>query len=386
MAQRKLIIIGNGFDLAHGMPTSYGDFFTYFLTESVENFCARYISLKDEIPKEERSKIFYQNKLIKIGLKDHAELSDKNICSNTENGKDWITYARKHWNYTITIEMSALFARFFNKNKYRWVDIENEYFDLLVDVSNNQAKIDKLHDDFCFLKEELLDYLSSIENDVFIDKLLLKMSEHDIGKSTQFCVLNFNYTFKIREYVIQLEELVKKIQPHTPVELINIHGALDEENMRIIFGIGDEYDIRYKDFKESKNFKSLLKYSKSQWYLRSDFYRNFSNFVEGATPEEFSTNWPFDVEIYGHSCGSSDRTLLRYIFEHPNCKSIKVYYHKNEEHYFDLMLDMEKIFTDPVLFRQKVVSLESCEIMPQSKVKEKPNNTILDFPQNTQID
>jgi hypothetical protein len=40
----------------------------------------------------------------------------------------------------------------------------------------------------------------------------------------------------------------------------------------------------------------------------------------------------FQTYIYGHSCGISDRTMLNQIFEHENCKSIKIFYHKiNEE-------------------------------------------------------
>lgn len=31
----RLIILGNGFDLAHGLKTSYGDFIKYIINESI---------------------------------------------------------------------------------------------------------------------------------------------------------------------------------------------------------------------------------------------------------------------------------------------------------------------------------------------------------------
>jgi hypothetical protein len=34
----KLVIIGNGFDLAHGLPTSYGDFINWYWKKVIEHF------------------------------------------------------------------------------------------------------------------------------------------------------------------------------------------------------------------------------------------------------------------------------------------------------------------------------------------------------------
>jgi hypothetical protein len=38
----------------------------------------------------------------------------------------------------------------------------------------------------------------------------------------------------------------------------------------------------------------------------------------------------FQVLIMGHSCGLSDRTLLNIVFEHNNCRSIKVFITKQK--------------------------------------------------------
>ena len=38
MAINRLILIGNGFDLAHGLKTSYRDFMTWYMCTAFENF------------------------------------------------------------------------------------------------------------------------------------------------------------------------------------------------------------------------------------------------------------------------------------------------------------------------------------------------------------
>ncbi len=37
---RKLIVMGNGFDLAHGLPTRYTDFLTHYLNDRIHQGCA----------------------------------------------------------------------------------------------------------------------------------------------------------------------------------------------------------------------------------------------------------------------------------------------------------------------------------------------------------
>jgi hypothetical protein len=66
----------------------------------------------------------------------------------------------------------------------------------------------------------------------------------------------------------------------------------------------------------------------------------------------------------GHSCGISDRTLLNTLFEHENCLSIKIFYHKRgdgTDNYSDIARNISRNFTNKPLMRKIVVDKTSSE-------------------------
>ena len=75
----------------------------------------------------------------------------------------------------------------------------------------------------------------------------------------------------------------------------------------------------------------------------------------------------------GHSCGISDRTLLKTLFEHKNCVSIKPYYHQKPDgtdDYWDIVCNIARNISDPSLMRDRVVIKEHCE--PLSQLSQNP--------------
>jgi hypothetical protein len=66
----------------------------------------------------------------------------------------------------------------------------------------------------------------------------------------------------------------------------------------------------------------------------------------------------------GHSCGISDKTLLNTLFEHPNCSSIKIYYHKRDDgtdDFFDVYSNISRNFNDKSLLRRIVANQQDSE-------------------------
>jgi len=78
---------------------------------------------------------------------------------------------------------------------------------------------------------------------------------------------------------------------------------------------------------------------------------------------------PFQVYIFGHSCGLSDRTMLNMIFEHENCVSIKIFYYENPStgynNYTDLTEEISRHFKDKRQMRLKIVPFDKSSSMPQ---------------------
>jgi hypothetical protein len=76
------------------------------------------------------------------------------------------------------------------------------------------------------------------------------------------------------------------------------------------------------------------------------------------------------VQIYGHSCGLSDRTMFKEIFEHENCLSVKLFYHLKEDgsdDYTDKTYELYRHFSDKNSMRKKIVDKQKCRAMPHLK-------------------
>ncbi len=346
----RLVLIGNGFDLSHKLKTSYNDFLFYYLKKILNDFF---------------SNLSYEGKLIELhskssinGFPKMETLDDLiNILNDLKSKRD--SY--------ISIKYKSQFfqeiIKSFQHNK--WVDLENHYFSYLLKMSNASSNLiddlSKLNQEFEHLKIELENYLrevvisdNPIQNPAKFDFLLEDIPDDQLIDSKpvyptsieNIHVLNFNYTPTFNVYAQHLN--TKK---NTTINFI--HGELNNPDNPIIFGFGDEHNDEYKKF-ENKKENQLFEHIKSFKYLRTSNYQDLIRFIDGNE---------FQVCIMGHSCGLSDRTMLKEIFEHKNCKSILIHYHKwgsdtHENDYVNKTYEISRHFTDKGMMRKKVVSFE----------------------------
>lgn len=402
----RLVLIGNGFDLAHGLKTRYEDFIYWYWKQKV-------ISLRT----------FYQG------------TSDDGLCiCSIYNYSTWYEYFYLHSApYFNIMEDKDYYKTFHRKRDYKikynplferihksidtkgWVDIENDYYDLLKEYLNDNApeeKIVALHSELQLLQEKLVEYLKSMK---VSDKLLntgirqkiyapfktaeisingqqalkehieagLKLSDNDwdwklrpydsicytkgyveeykkrlsnndpyVGQEepphelmlpNKIMLLNFNYTPTAHLY----------LKESSLFSINQIHGNLNDPSS-VIFGYGDELDENFRTLLNRNDNKYLCNI-KSIKYLEADNYRKMLSFIESE---------PYQILIMGHSCGNSDRTLLNTLFEHKNCVSIKPYYYKydkDKDNYIDLVQNISRNFTDMKLMRDRVVNKTYCE-------------------------
>jgi len=85
--------------------------------------------------------------------------------------------------------------------------------------------------------------------------------------------------------------------------------------------------------------------------------------------ESFVESGPYEIFIIGHSCGLSDRTLLKYLFEHQHCQSIKIFYYKNLENYIYITQEISRHFTYKTEMRRKIDDFELCRPCPYTPLK-----------------
>lgn len=222
---KNLIIIGNGFDLAHGLRSSYAHF------------------LKD----------------IRISREKY---NARSIKCNTNN----------------------LLEAFVSSKNGIWSDIESIYFDILKNLENrsylqrkyrgiNHYKDSKaLNMHFDDIKQCLHQYLMEEEKRFVKNENYTNFFNCFSGKET--VIVNFNYTNTVKEYLNEIK---------SDIDLVQIHGELNKIENPIIFG----YAADNKESKEllSENDNNHIRNIKKFNYL---FTKNEEILNNHLDSEEFN--------------------------------------------------------------------------------------------------
>lgn len=422
----RIVLIGNGFDLAHGLKTSYQDFINWYWEQRVHAIWTDVDTSSKDC-------------LCELKLNEGANFSSwysyfitHQIQLQDMDGWSIIQSMLRHQviKQIPTPFFEAITTSIETKG---WVDIENEYYAQLKglilhsDYKNfyKIIKVKELNAQLSFIQEMLIEFLKSktmpqktddaLEhllyepirekeiavsrmsdfhnhiddwiwaddnswelryeqygrgNSVFaykgttkydINRIKSEVSakqlndndaqkervrlalEHDRLPELQWpnniLFVNFNYTPLAKLYV----------KPnHDEFQYVTIHGNLTDAKS-IIFGYGDDLDDEYKEI-QSQNENVYMDNFKTNMYMESDNYRKVLQFAELE---------PYQIYIVGLSCGTSDRTLLNTLFEHPNCVSIKPFFYKKSKDldtFRELQMNIARNFTDSKKMRERVVN------------------------------
>lgn len=422
----RIILIGNGFDLAHGMLTSYRDFiddyWKEFLkeiyhgnnhTNKLENeeliikyFIGYDLSDIDTYQKLAEKIKNYSGRKIEITFKNQFfEIITKNcfISNWVDIENEYYTllkksFKEKNCNYEINslnkdfnkvqklleiylkkveLKFNEDFGKEINNTRIK-ADIGNKIYsnfelkDFTESSINKKAELEfsKLQNDNKGLKDNQFDMIELKENNQkLISKIGQKEPLKEIRKllisdsATSYFVLqpeeilflNFNYTFTESIYSTHNEFGLDHANKGFRKKSIHIHGTTDKyDNNDVIFGFGDEIDDDYKSI-ENLNNNEYLENIKSIKYLETENYKQLLEFLNSGD---------YQIFIFGHSCGISDRTLLSTLFEHKHCSSIKPFYYKREDgtdNYSDIIRNISRNFNNKSNMRDKVVNKKYCK-------------------------
>lgn len=388
-----IIILGNGFDLAHGLATGYKDYVRAMLIDSL---------------REKINRLEYQDSPFRIPEcpeiyrtpSDEVNLSFLHYGYELENELLINLYrdTAKYHKYSLPDLISHIIEDFENKG---WVDLEGTYFSLLTRIlaqeKFDQARVIALNEQMESLRKSLCQYLNKVtptelsdyinghfisirEGYIMMAERQLKQNRETLRASDKqaidtpernndqndaleivrrlsgITVLTFNYTDTCEALykdtlTINTGDLPLRIAHYLPAEgipptFIYIHGSLKEKD--IVLGYGDETTDKFREL-EDANDNELTKYFKSFYYMQNSRYRQFFEVLERG---------PFRLHLMGHSCGLSDRVLLSSIFNHPNLEDVKIYYHargENENDYFQLCQNISRHFHDKHAMRLKIL-------------------------------
>jgi len=400
----RIVLIGNGFDLAHNLKTRYEDFINWYWDYRVDGFVNNGTNVSSdclctfECLLQETWYSFLFN-LPRFFQKPTGKEVVQSILKDPYRYK--VTYSPFFENICKSIDTKG------------WVDIENEYYHLLTEyaLTNSNAEYLKgLNEQLSYLKDLLVRYLDFIDkqevsinesikskictpiklddisvagksilkenvdswveqNDIVVKDKIRRygLNEEDFNEAITYFRENYKagkilFTDIPRQYMLPDAVMLlnfnythtAQLYHNADLGFINyIHGKIDDPQS-VIFGYGDELDDDYKKLQKLNDNECLCNV-KTIKYQECDNYRKLLAFAESA---------PYQVCIMGHSCGNSDRTLLNTLFEHKNCISIKPYFYKKEDgtdNYLELVQNISRNFTDMKLMRDRVVNKTYCE-------------------------
>ena len=327
----NFLIIGNGFDLYHGLPTRYTDFLKF--TKYWEMFYTKYKLhrlIDIGIIKEPFSvKLGKKGEIIEDSIEDFYQHA---YCYNDGN----IKYLNNNLIHNTWI-------KYFERTEYKkegWIDFEKEiervlfivddYYENELPQLNKKIPLNVISNDKKVIlelfqpngsnilnqkvqhttnyslnrqkqKHLILEFMKSqLDNLIecfrlylleFVSNIKIDVFSPQIDKLHSFKLLSFNYTSTFN--VIYKE----KIQ-----DIHQIHGSI--ENKNLIMGIRD-------DFTRSLDYIYFQKYFQRIQKRTGDYYKEWFNYDEEVKSEqELEYNYP-SVFIMGHSLDKTDKEILK---------------------------------------------------------------------------
>ncbi len=330
--EHNVLVIGNGYDLAHGLHTSYNDFIDFirrvkdddsiivdeaerdFVNKCirVNGFLSYFLAYTKEIAGwvdleqliKEVSNLFglFFSNFTHIIDKESSISWDSVHTDMSENGKMRIINC---------LSMFPLFDRNYSRSYIHSFHLDKKYFTELFGL--NKREILKL------LKEQL---------DEIICLLSIYLKNHmnekrgSINKISQieaikpFYVISFNYTDTYKIYGIE------------PEDVFHVHGSLAEDNM--VLGFNDENP-------ENLDFVYFKKYFQRIQKLTGYIDESRFSIVDD---KEFEAYQP-TVHFYGHSMDKTDEDVIKKL---AHMASKFVIYHYNQEDYEQKVINLVDVF------------------------------------------
>lgn len=350
----NILVLGNGFDLAHGLPTTYKDFLDF--TNVVEKISKNEASKCDSIPNGEMIKWYIDEKIngdksiyneLESLIKDNVWLRHFNAVyeSRKRDGKDgWIDFESE-----ISSAIQALdgalddVKEYIRKGKDRGHIQPYQFEALKYLIDREKSKYDSIYLNIEYIsafKEQFLKdlnrltrcleiYLSDYVNNLPVSKKLPDIDGLKIDK-----VLSFNYT---NTY----ERIYGKDK--SDIEYDYIHGKAeithDVDSCNLVLGIdeyliGEERNSNTEFIQFKKFFQRIYKKTGCKYV---DWLKEYeaNNIGKYASLEAEDLN----VYIFGHSLDVTDKDIMQRLilseagrmFKRDGLKAQTTIFHLNQE-------------------------------------------------------
>ena len=340
-----VIIIGNGFDIAHELRTSY----KYFLEDCMKKHNSRIP------PPVKYDSSFIDNIWYRHFYNQRKILPDKWLDLENEIYEVIKAINIQLINITSNYKISSLFSRTYTMQK----DYISENFNLRK-IINDLKKSEKIYEtdkkEYIVIQTNYFDYLSyyfytykGFINFLYeqlreftkeFEKYLLKEVLANINSNSKYnlslknsgieeenkdvYVLSFNYTDTFKKLYDPKICSYCKIKDLKP---IYIHGkASGSDVCNLVLGTHSFYNYLPNDLKEEINvcFNVFKKHNQRHKYSTIEHYQDLIRKLNKVTK-----NSPV-FHIIGHSLNKSDHNILKHLLNANKNSVINVYYHDEE--------------------------------------------------------
>ena len=308
----KILVIGNGFDKAHGLKTGYGDFLKWI----------QYIVGKDDpyirsgehpITKEELQE--------STNIRNNYPGIFREIKENKDNF--WIFHFIKIENelgpkwLDFESEIERVTKGLFNDENVTFKNVASP----LKRISSRELQIPKFVNEagvFEWLEDELNKtrrlleiYLCLCANNTIGNDARLPLFSHIKANK----LISFNYTMTYQNVY------------NKTISTDYIHGRArlnhkKNEICNLVLGFDDHY------FDSANTIQALIPFEK---YYQRIVYRNsneYFNWIDAK--DKYGNDEEKEVHFYGHSMSPADGDIIRLLIEGENTKT-KIYYRKDHE-------------------------------------------------------
>lgn len=387
---KKILLIGNGFDLAHGLPTSYKDFLDFckmvrelYTYPIIDNEYNQKKLIDWNTDKTIKSKLLecYENRKncfedkITTQCKELDELYDcikENVWINyflereKSIGENWIDFESEISNVVQAIEtLKGYIER--DEDVLKIKDTKQQTIIYFLKIAKkslqdvfNLKRIDGFIEDISIELDKLIRSLE-IYICEFVNEIDIIKENDDIKTITPDYVLSFNYSNTYERIYGQSKEVTYDY----------IHGKADIENnvdtCNLVLGI-DEY------LEDDKNDK--LEFIAFKKFYQRIYKSTDSTYMKWVEQIKKYPEVNHNLFIFGHSLDKTDRDILKLLICNDNVTTKIYYYRKNKnvkKELGKLIKNLVRIMGQDELISRTMGEHKTIEFIPQTVFVAKNN-------------
>lgn len=387
---KKILLIGNGFDLAHGLPTSYKDFLDFckmvrelYTYPIIDNEYNQKKLIDWNTDKTIKSKLLecYENRKncfedkITTQRKELDELYDcikENVWINyflereKSIGENWIDFESEISNVVQAIEtLKGYIER--DEDVLKIKDTKQKTIIYFLKIAKkslqdvfNLKRIDGFIEDISIELDKLIRSLE-IYICEFVNEIDIIKENDDIKTITPDYVLSFNYSNTYERIYGQSKEVTYDY----------IHGKADIENnvdtCNLVLGI-DEY------LEDDKNDK--LEFIAFKKFYQRIYKSTDSTYMKWVEQIKKYPEVNHNLFIFGHSLDKTDRDILKLLICNDNVTTKIYYYRKNKNDKKELgklIKNLVRIMGQDELISRTMGEHKTIEFIPQTVFVAKNN-------------